>query len=233
MPGAAFTASVTVCNRGQLTDAVDVDLYLSADSTIRLPVPPGPPEDPYLGTVTGISLAAGGCATRSLSVTAPTIPEGAYYLGGVADPYNTRPELIEDNNVKAGNVIGVGNKADFVVTSVTGPASVKLGAAFTASVTVCNRGQLADTTDVDLYFSEDSTIRVPTPPIPPEDFYLGTLTGVSLSAGACSTRSLVVNATAPSTGSYYLGAVADAANAHSELIEDNNTKAGTYLSVTP
>ncbi|MFL5349964.1 MAG: CARDB domain-containing protein, partial [Hyalangium sp.] len=232
-PGAAFTASVTVCNRGQMADSASVDLYLSADDNIRVPTPPGPPEDFFLGTVPSGSLATGACITRSLSVTAPSVPDGAYYLGAVADPNNTRSELIEDNNAKAGNVIGVGSKADFVVTAVTGPASIRLGAAFSASITVCNRGQLTDTTDVDLYFSADSTIRVPTPPIPPEDFYLGRLTGVSLPVGACTTRSLVVSANAPATGSYYLGAVADAANAHSELIEDNNTKAGTYMSVTP
>ncbi len=232
-PGSTFTANVTVCNRGQQSDTVDVDVYLSADTNVRVPTPLVPPEDFFLGTVTNVPVSVGACTTKSLSVTAPSVQEGAYYLGAVADPLNSRQELIEDNNAKAGNVIGVGNKADFVITAVTGPSSIRLGASFSASITVCNRGQMADTTDVDLYVSADSTVRVPTSPAPPEDFYLGTLSGVSLGVGACSTRSLVVNADVSSTGWYYLGAVADAFNSRSELIEDNNTKVGTFVSVIP
>ncbi|WP_224250198.1 CARDB domain-containing protein [Hyalangium gracile] len=232
-PGMAFTANVTVCNRGQQQDTADVDVYLSADTTVRVVAPPAPPEDHYLGTVTGVSLAAGACATRPLSVTAPEIEEGAYYLSAVADPYGNRPELIEDNNAKAGSVIGVGNKADFVITAVTGPSSVRPGATFTASVTVCNRGRLADVTDVALFFSTDADIRVPTSPAPHEDILLGSLAGVSLGVGACSTRSIVVNGNVPSPGTYYLGAVADASNTRVELIEDNNAKAGTQMSVAP
>jgi subtilase family serine protease len=232
-PGNTFTVSTTVCNRGQLADVTDVELYLSADATVRVPAPPLPPEDRYLGTITNISLAVGACASRSLVVTAPSVPEGAYYLGAVADPYNGKPELNEGNNAKAGNVIGVGNRADFVITSVTGPASVARNGAFSASVTVCNRGQLTDSVDVELYFSADSVIRGPTPPLPPEDSYLGALPAVALAPGACSTRSLVVNAYVPTSGSYYLGAIADPYNSRVELIEDNNSKAGTFMTVTP
>jgi subtilase family serine protease len=232
-PGNTFTMSATVCNRGQLADAADVALYLSADTHVRVPTPPSPPEDSYLGMIPNVSLAAGACSTRSLLVTAPSVPEGAYYLGAVADPHNARVELIEDNNAKAGNVIGVGNRADFVISSVTGPTSVVRNASFSASVTVCNRGQLADTVDVELYLSADSTIRTPTPPLPPEDFYLGSLPPVTLAPGACSTRSLTVNANVPTSGRYYLGAVADPYNSRVELIEDNNSKAGTYMTVNP
>jgi subtilase family serine protease len=232
-PGASFTANVTVCNRGQLADMADVAIYLSADNTIRLPTPPAPPEDFYLGTVSSGSLGVGACISRSLAVTAPSVPEGAYYLGAVADPASARPELIEDNNTYAVNRIGVGIKPDFQITSVTGPTSVQMGASFTANVTVCNRGQLADAADVELYFSANTTIRPPTPPAPPEDHYLGMVSSGLLNPGACITRSVVVNAYAPNTGSYYLGAVADPYNARVELIEDNNTRAGTLMSVTP
>jgi subtilase family serine protease len=232
-PGNSFTVSTTVCNRGQLADVTDVELYLSADTNVRVPAPPLPPEDKYLGTITNVSLAVGACASRSLTVTAPSVLEGAYYLGAVADPYNGKPELIEDNNSKAGNVIGVGNRADFVVTAVTGPASVARNGAFSASVTVCNRGQLTDSVDVELYFSADSIIRAPAAPLPPEDYVLGTLPSVTLAPGACSTRSLTVNAYVPSSGSYYLGAIADPYSSRVELIEDNNSKAGTFMSITP
>jgi subtilase family serine protease len=232
-PGVAFTVNVSVCNRGQQAEVADVEVYLSADTNIRLSGPPLPPEDYYLGTVSGVSLGVGLCASRSLSVTAPSVPDGAYYLGAVVDPYNMRSELIEDNNAKAGTRIGVGYKSDVQVTSVTGPTSARLGTAFSANVTVCNRGQQAEVVDVELYFSADTTIRPPTPPGPPEDYYLGSVTGVSLGVGVCSTRTVTLNANAPTTGSYYLGAAADPFNMRSELIEDNNTRAGTYMSITP
>jgi subtilase family serine protease len=225
-PGVAFTANVTLCNRGQLSDTVDADVVLSADTTLQLP------EDFFLGSVTGVALTAGQCITRSLTVTAPSVPEGAYFLGAIADPYNARPELIEDNNATAGNRIGVGYKPDFVVTAVTGPTSMKVATSFSASFTVCNRGQQSGLVDVDLLFSADSTIRN-TPTSQPEDFFLGSVTGISLGVGACTSRTLTVSANVPTTGSYYLGAIADPYEVRQELIEDNNTKAGTLVSVTP
>jgi hypothetical protein len=48
---------------------------------------------------------------------------------------------------------GVGNKADFIVTSVKGPASVQSGQSFTAQVTVCNQGQQGDSTEVGVFLS--------------------------------------------------------------------------------
>jgi subtilase family serine protease len=232
-PGNPFTVSATVCNRGQLGDITDVELYLSADTLVRAPTPPQPPEDLYLGVLTGISLAPGACLTRSMPVTAPSVPDGAYYLGAVADPYNSRVELREDNNAKAGNVIGVGNRSDFVITALTGPTTVVKGASFSASVTLCNRGQLTDTTDVEFYFSANTTIRAPSPFLPPEDFYLGSLAGVTLTPGTCTTRIVTLAANVAAPASYYLGAVADPYNSRVEFLEDNNTRAGTYMSVTP
>jgi subtilase family serine protease len=232
-PGNTFTVNTTVCNRGQMADTTDVELYLSADTTVRGPTPPLPPEDFYLGALPGLSLAPGACLTRSLLVMAPSVPDGAYYLGAVADPYNSRMELLEDNNAKAGNIIGVGNRSDFTITSLTGPTTIAKGASFSASVTLCNRGQVTDTTDVEFYFSANTTISAPVPPSPPEDFYLGTLPGVTLTPGACTTRTVTLTANVASSASYYLGAVADPYNSSVEFREDNNTRAGTYTSVTP
>jgi subtilase family serine protease len=232
-PGNTFSVTATVCNRGQSTDTTDVELYLSADTNVRRPTPPQPPEDFYLGVITGISLSPGTCANRSLSVTAPSVPDDAYYLGAVADPYNQRTEFFEDNNAKAGNRIGVGYRPDFVITALTGPSSVVKGASFSATLTVCNRGQLSSMTDVEFYFSANTTIRVPSPTQPPEDYYLGVLPGVNLAPGACSSHTVTLTANAPTPASYYLGAVADPYNQRTEFLEDNNTRAGTYMSVTP
>ncbi len=232
-PGATFTANVTLCNQGQLPESVDVDVILSADTTIRLPGPSGSAEDFYLGSLMGVGLGPGRCTTRSVTVTAPSVPEGGWYLGAVVDPYNTRPEFIEDNNASAGNRIGIGNKPDFVVTAVTGPTSVKAGSSFVASLTVCNYGQQGDYVDVELFFSADTTIRRTPPPQPAEDFFLGSVKSIPLGPGACSSGTVTLYANVPVTGPYYLGAIADPLGYRVELIEDNNTKAGTLVSVTP
>ncbi|MFP2930283.1 CARDB domain-containing protein [Pyxidicoccus sp. 3LG] len=232
--GNTFSTSFIVCNRGQQSGTVDVDVYLSADATIRPQSPSLPPEDFLLGTVPGVSLNPGICANRTMSVTAPPfLPEGGYYLGAVADPTRSSQELIEDNNVFTGNRIGVGNQPDFVITSVTSANSVRMGAPLTVSVTVCNRGQAAGTTDVALVFSTDNVIRMPPPNRPPEDYHLDMIVGVALNAGQCVSRSRTVNAYAPNPGSYSLGALADMHQGVPEIIEDNNTLAGTVVSVNP
>ncbi|MCP3138363.1 CARDB domain-containing protein [Pyxidicoccus xibeiensis] len=233
-PGSPFSASVTVCNRGQQAATVDVDVYLSADTVIRPASPPRFVEDFLLGTVAGVPLNAGQCASHALGLTAPSsLPEGGYFLGAVADPRLQRTELIEDNNIHTGSRIGVGLRPDFVLMGVFAPASVRQGAAFAVSVLVCNRGQSPSTTDVDLFLSADSIIRPPAGSLPPEDLYLGTVTGVWLDVGQCTTRSRTVNANVMTPGAYYVGAVADAAGARQELFEDNNAMAIFTVSVTP
>jgi hypothetical protein len=231
--GVSFTANVTLCNQGQFGDTVDAEVLLSADTHVRLPAPPHPPEDFYLGSVSAVGLGPGQCLTRSLMVTAPSVPEGGYYLSAVVDPYNQRPELIEDNNATAGNRIGLGYKADFVVTVVTGPSSVKLGSSFLATFTVCNHGQQGDSVDVDLYLSMDTTLRKTPSTQPAEDFFVGSVKGIGLGPGACVNPSIGVYANVPVAGPYYLGAIVDPLESRPEIIEDNNTKAGTLISVTP
>jgi subtilase family serine protease len=236
LSGQSVTAQVTVCNQGTQPGNTDVAVLLSVDDVVRMPGPPGQNEDAFVGMVPVGTLNPGQCAT--MPVTGPAYPpppgaDGAYFLGAVVDPGNNRVELIDDNNVLTGTRIGVGTRPELVVTAVSAPTSVRLGAALTTSVTVCNRGTAAATTDVDLFFSVDTVIRLPSPPRPPEDIFLGTVSGVALAVGQCTTRSLTVNANAPSTGSYYVGAAVDPRSTTAEFFEDNNTLAGTFVSVAP
>ena len=92
--------------------------------------------------------------------------DGAYYLGAVIDAQNTQPELMEDNNSNSGYRMGVGNRADFIVKSVTGPASAQPGQQVTAQVEVCNQGTMDGSTDVEVYLSADAVITPPAPPFP-------------------------------------------------------------------
>ena len=237
-PGQDLTAQVTVCNQGTEGDSADVLVLLSADTSFQVSGGyPSPSDDQRVGGPLYVPfLNAGQCMTLPVSgpayppATGTGSPEGAFYLGAVVDPMNNRVELLEDNNSKAGSRIGVGHNPDFVVTAVSGPASVKVGNPFTAQVSVCNRGQSPGTVDVEVYFSADTTLSTSsTPGQPPADFYLGRVYGLSLGVGACTSVPVTLPANAPPSASYYLAAVADPFNMSQEIIEDNNVK----LSVSP
>jgi subtilase family serine protease len=232
-PGQPFTATVTVCNQGTMGDSTDVELYLSSDAVITKAMPPGPTTDQPVGMIPVGYLNPGQCQTSTQSSNAYVPSEGAWYLGAVVDPGNVRPELFEDNNTRAGTRMGVGYKADFVVTSVVGPTSVRANQPFTAKVTVCNQGTVADSTDVELYLSSDALITKAMPPDPMTDQPLGMTPMAYLNPGQCQTFTQSFTAWVPNPGAWYLGAVADPSNGRPELLEDNNSRAGTLMSVTP
>ncbi|WP_275899254.1 CARDB domain-containing protein, partial [Pyxidicoccus caerfyrddinensis] len=136
----------------------------------------------------------------------------AYHLGAVVDPSNNRQELIEDNNSSSGYRIGVGNRPDFVITSVTGPTSVQDGQPLTAQVTVCNQGTNSGDSQVELYLSADAIIRTNTTPGPMEDSFVGNAPTGWLMQGQCATVSIQGSAWLPPPGlqgAYHLGAVVD------------------------
>ncbi|HEX8823191.1 MAG TPA: CARDB domain-containing protein, partial [Archangium sp.] len=233
LPGQQFNATVTVCNQGTLADATDVELYLSKDDIITPTYMPDPSTDQPLGFLPVGHLNPGQCQTLAMPVSTWVPSEGAWYLGAVADPGNFRPELIEDNNTLAGTRMGIGNRPDFIVTSVVGPSSVRLGQPFNATVTVCNQGTQREFTDVHVYLSSDATITPTMTPDPTSDQPVGFFHVEDLDPGQCQTVTQSVNAWVPSSGAWYLGAATNPSGYHPELIEDNNTRAGTILSVTP
>ncbi|MBJ6762308.1 hypothetical protein JGU66_16180 [Myxococcaceae bacterium JPH2] len=249
---APFTASVTVCNQGTSTTSssnIPVELYLSTVPSLALPGMGAPPPSTQtvLGSVSLSSLAPGQCVTRSLTVNAYLPPDstgdGAYTLGAIVDPYRSEQELREDNNVFISGLIGVGNRSDLVVTQVSGPPSVMPGAAFTATVTVCNQGTTmtsASNIPVELYLSTLPTLTAPSPmsgPPPSTQSLLGALALTPLDVGQCTTRTLTVNAYPPPPTSpladraYYLGAIVDSFGSELELREDNNTFIGGLVGV--
>ncbi|MFP2927839.1 CARDB domain-containing protein [Pyxidicoccus sp. 3LG] len=246
-PGQGFTATVTVCNQGTEPYAYPaqptVELYLSLDDSIVVqPGAPLPAELLMIGTVMLPSLNAGQCLSRNV-LAFVNLPQddGVYFLAAIVDPHQVVPELREDNNLHIGGALGVGYRADLVVTEVSGPASRTPGQSFIATAKVCNQGT-TDTigySSLELYLSREAVLTPPPasmPTMPPLDqVFIGSTSVPPLSAGQCA--SLAVNATAeqPSSaqgdGAFYLGAIVDPWRAEPELREDNNLHVGGLMGV--
>ena len=128
--------------------------------------------------------------------------------------------------------MGVGYQADYVVQSVSVPATVKPGEPFTASVKVCNQGTAPGGTDVQLVLSEDTDIRF-SYDLPPytQDWPITTLYTGQLDAGQCKTEQVQLSTWVPHDGAWYVGAVADPGHYAPELIETNNTQASALVGI--
>jgi hypothetical protein len=229
--GQSFTTSVKVCNQGTRRDYTDVALYVSSDAILDVPETPGPYTDQLVASASVGYVEPGQCRTMSMSGTAPVPADGAYSLAAVVDPNDSRPELIEDNNIGLGNRIGVGSRSDFTVTAVSGPVSAQQGQPLTASVTACNQGTSPGSTEVGLYLSSDATLVVPTEHNPYADQRVGNAPTGVLNPGQCISLSVSGSASVPMDGTYYVGAAVDPDDTSLELIEDNNTRAGNRIGV--
>ncbi|WP_437630570.1 CARDB domain-containing protein [Sorangium sp. So ce854] len=218
LPGGPFDASVTVCNQGtQASYGTHVELFLSTDATLTT-------ADSLAGDGPVPDLVPGQCATVIVPTTA-YVPEGAYHLGAIVDPYGWNPELIETNNADASAVIGIGYSPDLIVSSVSGPPSVLPGAGFNAAVTVCNQGTAPSyEASVDVVLSPDATITT-------ADVIAGGAWLPSLDVGQCESLAVPADAYAP-VGTYTLGAIVDAYGGAPELLESNNATTGGELLVT-
>jgi hypothetical protein len=178
-------------------------------------------------------LAPGQCQTVTVPAYAG-VPTGPWYLAAVVDSRDLVQEFIEDNNTHVGSRIGFGERPDFVVTSITAPASAQPGQSFSASVRVCNQGTMEGFTNVELYLSEDTVITPASPSGPGPDFLAGSASVGNLAAGQCQT--VTVSAYVPSTlsGAPYVGAVVDSfGSPNNELIEDNNSRTGARINLQP
>ncbi|HLL05750.1 MAG TPA: CARDB domain-containing protein [Myxococcaceae bacterium] len=105
-----FTSQVTVCNQGTrpMSAGTRVNVSLSLDAGISA-------ADRQLGVVAVPALGAGQCEVASVAVSAE-VPEGSWYVGALVDRDGGEPELIEDNNVRVGGGLVVGNVKDSALT---------------------------------------------------------------------------------------------------------------------
>jgi len=197
----------------------------------------------------GQPLEPGQCVTKSVPASAYPLSargDGTYYLAAAVDTLQAEQELREDNNVHVGGLLGVGYRADLVVTEVGAPASVRDGSSFTASVKVCNQGTTSSSSygpRMELFLSRDEVLTLPTPgqPSPPpgmpeEQRSIGYVElTASLQPGQCVTRSMSAYASSPAPslgeGPYYLVAAADTTHSELELREDNNVRVHGLLGV--
>ena len=116
---------------------------------------------------------------------------------------------------------------DLTLTAVSGPASANRGDTVAVSVTVSNPSSTAaPASTVNLYLSVDGIITT-------ADTLLASVPASAMPAG--TQQVLVTSVTIPTTlatGSYFVGAIVDPANAIDEGDETNNARVGNVIAVT-
>ena len=220
--GLSLTVSDTTRNQGPGgADDSTTRFYLSTNSTLDA-------ADVALGSRAVPSLASGASDTATTSLTVPAgTGTGTYYVIANADAASTVPETAETNNYRASAAVRIG--PDFIVSTVTAPATAAAGSPFTVSDTTRNQGAgNANGSTTRFYLSVNSTLDG-------ADVVLGSRTVPALAAGASDTAAASLTLPAgTAAGSYYVIAQADDANAIVETTESNNSRASTAtVSVGP
>ncbi|WP_224244993.1 CARDB domain-containing protein [Hyalangium gracile] len=211
-PSARFETSVQVCNPGTVAASADVDVYLSADTTVAA-------DDTWVGSASSGPLSEGQCTTVVVSSSA-RVPRGPWHVAAWVDRANAVPELEEQNNIRLGSRVVVDDGPDFTVSAVSGPSSLPSGSSepIALTATVCNQGNVAASTQVEAYLTADSALSA-------ADILVGSAPVESLAPGQCAPVSIRGSASVGS-GLWYLAAWVDRANTVSELVEGNNVRLG-------
>ncbi|MDH4285893.1 MAG: hypothetical protein OEV26_00515, partial [Gallionella sp.] len=236
--GNSLTVNDTMTNAGtsaMTANSSYVYYYLSADNVITT-------ADTRIGyRYVGVALAAGGSSTAATtSVTIPVdTPPGTYYIGAFADGTNAQTEINEGNNTMlttsgsptVGTLVVTAVEIDLQMTALTASASTMTrGSSYTVNDTMTNVGTSAMTASssyIYYFLSTDTTITA-------EDTFIGfRLVNGALAAGGNSsgTNTSITIPAGAATGTYYIGAIADAADEQPEINETNNTRATTAITV--
>ena len=227
--GQSITSQLTESNTGTATaGAHQSQLYLSTDNVITT-------SDVALGShLSFTSIAAGGTQTQSVTFTVPSVSSGTYYMGALVDVTNAVTESNETNNggVRGGQItITPSSLPDLAWTSLSNsPGDTwTVGQSITSQLTEANNGgSTAGAHQSQLYLSTDNVITT-------GDVALGSqLSFTSIAAGGTQTQSVTFTVPSVSTGTYYMGALVDVANAVSESDETNNGGVrGGQITVSP
>jgi subtilase family serine protease len=228
---AGFDVSVELCNHGTaLAGPSELRLFLSADAQLE-EMPPSP--DPEIASFPVGEVSPGGCIDVLVPAFTDASLSGAALLFARADGFETVMELVESNNETAGPWMGIGSGPDFVVQSISAPASVHGGESFDVTVDLCNQGtQPGPPTAVMLYHSTDAVIEGSLPPYPGPDLYAGEIVSPDpLMPGACLALTGTGMADPAADGAYTFGAVVDEPDFVPELREENNAFAGPLMGI--
>lgn len=232
-PGGPLTVDVRICNDGpDPASGFDVTLYLSDDAILEPQSSPMPPFDPFVGSTIAGTIYGHQCRTERIEGLASVPADGAYFVIGGIDEWNSVAESDETNNVFVGGRIGVGFGPDLVISSIESPPSAMPGADTRVQVTVCNQGtDRAGNVEVSAYLSADETIRGIADGGPNADPLLGQMTSFGLEAGRCQTETIQGFASVPQDGAYHVGAIVDEWQTEPELQETNNVRVGDRIGV--
>jgi subtilase family serine protease len=176
-----------------------------------------------------VGLGVGAQATCTGAVSIPsTLTPGNYFLGAIVDDLSQVAESNENNNTRAiAAAIPIAQPVDLTVTALTAPPTGTIGGSFpagTVSMTVRNQGTAAaGAFRVGFYFSTDATITTSDVASTTSCNYAS-----GLAAGASNTCGAGVSVQIPATlttGTYFLGAIADDQAVVIESSETNNARA--------
>lgn len=212
------TFQTTVCNYGQSDSGFNkLDIWLSPDPVRSM--------NDYLAGETFVDFIRAGACINVDVMTQAYSPDGVYHLIASIDTQGYIPEIFENNNDFTGDIIGVGNEAELVITEVSGPASAGLGGQISVTVTACNVGQTeSDYAHIDVVLSNDSDISMN------NDHWVGADSFQHLNPTMCVTRTIQGYVSAPE-GVYNIGAIVDSNDTTIEMMEDNNTLTGDRIGI--
>ncbi|MDC0712467.1 CARDB domain-containing protein [Stigmatella sp. ncwal1] len=214
LPSGEFLTEVTVCNTGTVSAPAHIDVFLSPEAA---------PTEAGLGVGSASTgpLSEGQCEVLRIPSLAAALPEGTYSVTARVDPAHAVSELEEGNNLRLGNRVTVGTRPDFVISGVRGPASLEGTAPLT--VTVCNQGTTKGSAQVEAFLSADARLTA-------SDFQVGAASLDALAPGQCAPVNLQGPVGLP-PGAYFMAAWVDRSEAVQELVEDNNIRVGTRVTV--
>lgn len=213
--GTPLSVSFVVANSGPaVATPTASQMYFSTDSTIT-------PTDTLVGTLNTPAIESSASVTVTGTVTVPeALAAGNYFLGVIVDANQQLNETSETNNTAAIRFT-VGGLADLTVTEViVTPTQVSVGDEVTVSATLRNQGTLAaPISRYALVLSADATIGDEA----------DTILRTQEMSSVPSNQTIVVAAgvqipeVQTSTGTFFIGVIADSENAVEELSETNNT----------
>jgi subtilase family serine protease len=221
-PGSTISVTNVVRNIGcGDSTAFTIGVYLSNDPLITT-------TDLRIGTRVVTVLPSGIINTTVTAIAlSATLTNGLYYLGAIADYNNVIREGSETNNWLATMTIDIRPGIDLAVASASAPTSAVSGSTLTLSNVMRNLGtDNAPASALGVYLSSDPIITT-------TDTRIGAPSIAALAAGQSITNGTAVyipNYVA--AGSYYLGVIADYANALPEPDEVNNILTANTINIT-